>query len=110
MPCLCHRAVNRASLYTEAATVGLALIPMYYLVSRATTFFSVDLFVGSSKQPVDLFLSGALFHLLAEESGVNEWYLTNSHAAQKIMDTVANDHPIHRDLDWLRTVESLHRC
>lgn len=102
--------MQKVKLYTEAAAVGLALVPLYYVVRRATTAFRLDSFAGSSKETVDLFICGALFHLLAEETGLNEWYLTNSHAAQKIMDTVVNDGSVHGSMDWLRAVESLHRC
>lgn len=110
MTCTCHERVNRSQLYTEAVSVGFALVPVFYVVSRATSALRVDAFTGAFKPTLDLFISGALFHLIAEESGLNEWYLTNSHAAQKIMDTVVNDGSVHGSMDWLRAVESLHRC
>lgn len=107
MVCACHHKTKRLQLYQEAAAVGIALVPMFYLVSRTTALLNVDVWVGQNKQTLDLFVSGVLFHLLAEESGLNEWYLTNSHAAQKQLHTIANDNDtVHSDLDWLRTVES----
>jgi hypothetical protein len=96
-----HKHSDRLKLYGEALVVGAALVPMYFAVSRATSATRID-FVG--KEVLDVFLSGFLFHLLAEESGVNEWYLTNSHAAKKIysstIDTKKNGNPLHTTLDW----------
>ncbi len=96
-----HRHSDRLKLYGEALVVGAALVPVYFAVSRATQAARID-FAG--KEVLDLFLSGFLFHLAAEESGVNEWYLTNSHAAKKIFSsTVANYDtyaPLHSSMDW----------
>lgn len=67
-------------LYQEAITVGALLVPMWFLVSKTTAALKLT---SESKPLIDIALSGFLFHLTAEETGVNEWYLTNSYAAMK---------------------------
>lgn len=104
MTCQCRKS-KHSRLYAEAAVVGISLIPMYLLVSRITTAARIN---TQWKEVIDLFVSGALFHLVAEETGVNEWYLTNSYAANKLMNTVV-DEDIRGSSDWLRDVESLGR-
>ena len=47
----------------EAVLVGLAFLPIFYVVER----------FGFSKW-VTLFLAGALFHIVAEVTGVNRAY------------------------------------
>jgi hypothetical protein len=51
-------------LFFEALFVGLFLLPIYYLVEK----------IGYSKW-ITVFLAGALFHLVAEFSGLNKAYL-----------------------------------
>ena len=50
----------------EATLVGLLLVPVFWL--------SETLLKGQSKWVV-VFVAGALFHLLAEVSGVNKAYI-----------------------------------
>jgi hypothetical protein len=59
-------------LFVEAFVVGVGLVAVYYLVKMAK--------LG---EVATVFLAGALFHLVAEVSGVNDWYLDNSVAAKK---------------------------
>ncbi len=59
-------------LLVEATVVGIGLVAVYLFVKMAK--------LG---EIVTLFLAGALFHLLAEFTGVNAWYLKNSVAAKK---------------------------
>ena len=74
---------DTTQLYKEAAFVGIALVPMWYLVAQFTTATMV--YVGSPqmKTMVDVAIAGALFHLTAEETGLNNYYLTNSYAFQQ---------------------------
>lgn len=48
----------------EAIVVGLALIPVYWLVQK----------LGQRKW-ITIFLAGAVFHLLAEVLGINKAYV-----------------------------------
>ena len=73
---------RRLRLYKEAFAVGIAFVPMLFLVTKATTALR---FYGESKPYVDGAIAGFLFHITAEETGVNEWYLTESHAANKVL-------------------------
>ncbi len=70
-------------LYKEAAFVGIALVPMWFLVAQFTTATLVYAKSPQMKTMVDVALAGALFHLAAEESGLNHYYLTNSYAFQQ---------------------------
>lgn len=67
-------------LALEAATVGAAFVPWSYIVS--------GLLVKLRLQPrlqgmASIFIAGATFHLLAEATGLNEYYLRNSAAQIK---------------------------
>ena len=91
----------REQLYKEATFVGLALVPMWWYVSQFTTAVNIK---GPYKPVVDVALSGFLFHLGAEESGLNTWYLTHSHAAKKQFSRNFSDldAPVYTSLAWIR--------
>jgi hypothetical protein len=86
---------SRQQLALEAAVVGVGLIPMWMLVRRATT--AMNIYGG--KEIIDIALAGAAFHLLAEESGLNTWYLTNGYAAQKAFHDDITGNVLPADLD-----------
>lgn len=106
MSCSCKTCKRQESdefkLYGEAIAVGAALVPMWFLVSTATTVTRIEF---SGKPMLDVFLSGLLFHLAAEEFGLNTWYLTNSHAAHKLLgDRVGEESydVVQPVVDWKR--------
>ena len=49
----------------EAFVVGILLVILYFILSRL------------APPLVAVFLSGALFHLICEYTGVNAWYARN---------------------------------
>ena len=100
MPCRHkeHKGANIQQLYGEALVVGAPLIPVWAAVSRATTLTRINF---ESKAAIDIFIAGFLYHILAEELGVNTWYLTHSHAANNVFSSVLDDSVIHLDMDWL---------
>ena len=55
---------------------------MWFLTSKATEAVKIG---GTAKPLIDVAVAGFLFHLAAEESGLNAWYLTHSYAAQKVL-------------------------
>jgi hypothetical protein len=66
------------SLTKEAIGVGVLLVPLYSVVRELVNELDVE--SDRSKEYLAIFVSGALFHLIAEVSGINEHYLHNSHA------------------------------
>jgi hypothetical protein len=67
-------------LVQEAIIVGALLVPVYSIVREITSELDVE--SERTKEFLAVFTSGALFHLLAEATGVNEYYLHHSHAYQ----------------------------
>jgi hypothetical protein len=90
--------MDRQQLALEAAVVGIGLVPMWWLVTKATTAMRIT---GDSKGFIDVALAGALFHLAAEESGLNTWYLAHSYAAQKAFTADSRGHVLRSDMDAL---------
>ena len=67
-------------LAEEAIGVGALLVPVYAVVRKSVVnLVWRDL---ATRDYAAVFLSGALFHVLAEASGLNEWYLTHGRANQ----------------------------
>ena len=75
--------MSHSQLYKEAAIVGVALVPMWLAVAHFTTATSVLTNTPQLKTMLDVAIAGALFHLAAEESGLNHYYLTHSYAYEK---------------------------
>ena len=55
---------NTMNVFFEAILVGLFLLPVFWITEK----------LGMSKW-VTVFLAGALFHLVAEVSGINKAYV-----------------------------------
>jgi hypothetical protein len=96
---------DHSQLYKEAGFVGISLVPMWFVVSQFT--LATKVLPGSPfKAMLDVAIAGALFHLTAEESGLNHYYLTNSYAYQKSFSAEfkQNDEhcPIDLRMDWSR--------
>jgi hypothetical protein len=69
-------------LAIEAIAVGLSLVPVFWLTRRFVRQYATSL----NENDINLItvaVSGGLFHILSEESGVNNWFLSNSVAAKK---------------------------
>lgn len=64
-------------LAIEAISVGALLIPIIFLVSKLVKMTPIQ---ARFRPGVTIFLAGAFFHLFAEFSGINKWYLENSAA------------------------------
>ena len=68
-------------LLLEAFTVGITLVPVWALVTQ----FTVPFVSSSMKQTTDIALTGIAYHLLCEQLGINEWYLSNGFASRKLI-------------------------
>lgn len=66
-------------LAIEAATVGAVFVPWSYLVSGLLARARL----GRVQGVASIFIAGATFHLLAEMTGLNEYYLRNSAAQMR---------------------------
>ena len=100
-----------AQLYKEAASVGIALVPMWFAVTQFTTAVKW-MYDNPYKGAFDVALAGALFHLTAEETGLNTWYLTNSYAHEKSFSSnykkAHHDDPLlDSSMDWIRGAGSM---
>ena len=78
---------DHSQLYKEAAFVGISLVPMWFVVAQFTLATRVLTDTPHLKAMLDVAVAGALFHMTAEESGLNNYYLTNSYAYQKSFST-----------------------
>ena len=68
-------------LLLEALTVGITLVPVWALVSQ----FTVPFITSRFKQTADVALTGIAYHLICEELGINEWYLSNGVASRNLI-------------------------
>jgi hypothetical protein len=59
---------SKATILIEAIVVGISLILLFNIIQNMTPHYS---------QNIQLFITGALFHLLCEISGINLWYVEN---------------------------------
>jgi hypothetical protein len=75
-------------LAKEATEVGALLVPLYAVVREAAETFQWE---ERSKDYISVFVSGALFHILAEASGMNDWYLSHGHAQKNWLQRKNND-------------------
>ena len=62
-------------LIIEAVAVGIGLVVLWYLFNIINKKFT-----NKDNIMITLFIVGALFHLIAEFSGVNKWYCRNGNA------------------------------
>jgi len=67
-------------LTKEAVGVGVLLVPVYAVVRESVR--NIQSSSTLTQEYTSVFLSGALFHILCEATGVNEWYLTNGRASK----------------------------
>jgi len=84
-------------LAKEATEVGVLLLPVYAVVREGLNGLKFK--NERNKEYFSVFISGALFHILAEATGVNEWYLSNSRANRRRISRNINDQslPISND-------------
>lgn len=70
-------------LIEEALAVGVSLVPVIYVTRQ----FVDKLFASWSEQSrgiLTIALGGGVFHIISEETGINNWFLNNSVAARKV--------------------------
>ena len=72
----------RSRLLLEAFVVGAGLVPVY-AITHAFTGAVFPRMSAMTQDYFSVFLAGGMFHLLCEETGVNDWYLDNGVAMMK---------------------------
>lgn len=72
----------RKQLAIEAVTVGATFVPWSYMVSG---FVRKVPALARYDPWISVFISGAGYHLIAEATGLNKWYLFNSAASMMSM-------------------------
>jgi hypothetical protein len=70
------------SLLQESLLTGAATVPVFFLASSITRLLNLKM-SQTTETAISSFLTGFLFHLGAEASGVNEWYALHGQAIQK---------------------------
>jgi hypothetical protein len=69
-------------LLKEAVAVGASLVPVYWLTSRALRRVTQN-WSPENAILVNVAVCAGIFHVICEETGVNNWYLSNSIASKK---------------------------
>jgi hypothetical protein len=69
-------------LTLEAVAVGVSLVPVYMLTARLLDNWSKN-WNPENRVLANVAIAGGLFHIICEETGVNNWFLTNSVASRK---------------------------
>lgn len=69
-------------LTKEALAVGLSFLPVYWITDKVLMKFFPN-WLPDTRKYVNVAVAGGLFHIISEETGVNNWFLTNSVAARK---------------------------
>jgi hypothetical protein len=72
----------RSKLLTEAFLLGAGLLPIYIMTHKIVGLM-LPRMSDETQDYLSIFLSGATFHLVAEGTGINDWYLENGHAYLK---------------------------
>jgi hypothetical protein len=70
-------------LIEEALAVGVSLVPVMY-VTRQFVDKMFSSWSEQSRSLVTIALGGGVFHIISEETGINNWFLNNSVAARKV--------------------------
>lgn len=70
-------------LIEEALAVGVSLVPVMYITRQFVDKMFASWTVPS-RDMLTIALGGGLFHIISEETGVNNWFLNNSVAAKKV--------------------------
>jgi hypothetical protein len=70
----------------EAVVVGALLVPVYAIVHDVVK--DTRLVKEGNRDLLAVFLSGLIFHAVAEGSGLNEWYIKNGGAVRKWMSSM----------------------
>lgn len=71
-----------ALVYKEAVFVGATFLPMWWIVKRSTAFFNIT---PDKKEALDIFLAGAVYHIVAESIGLNEYYTKHGASVKKML-------------------------
>jgi len=73
------------NVFIEAAVVGAGLIIFHELVKMIIRLVKLDSINSVILGYIQLFLAGALFHLVFEYAGVNAWYVDNYYGSTTVV-------------------------
>lgn len=92
---------HEEQVYQEAVFVGLTMLPIWLLVQQSTTLFRIG---WRHKDKLDVVLAAASYHLIAEATGLNEFYAKNGAAVKKLLASSLDgvyDGSVVGDVEWL---------
>ena len=69
-------------LLKEAVAVGASIVPVYWLTSKALNRLTRN-WAPETAILFNVAVSAGVFHVVCEEIGVNNWFLSNSVASKK---------------------------
>lgn len=76
------------NLIKEAFVVGILLVVLTHIIMNLLFLYKKSFYLSSKKNynfELIVFMSGFLFHILCEITGLNIWYLKNSVAYKRTM-------------------------
>ena len=86
----------------EAMFVGVSFLPVWFLIQSATSFVNIR---WQHKDKLDVALSGFVYHLIAENVGINEFYARHGGAVKKLLSNtlegVSDGSVVVSDISWL---------
>ena len=69
-------------LIKEALAIGATITPVFWLTTKASKNL-VKNWTSENQILFNVFISAGIYHIICEETGVNNWFLTNSVSAKK---------------------------
>jgi di/tricarboxylate transporter len=64
-------------VFLEAFVVGICLVFLVYFINQINIVKQLETYIPIKSDVIVLFISGFLFHIIFEYTGINAWYSKN---------------------------------